>query len=428
MPRRFWIVSEQYYPQETATGYLLTELAEGLAQHLNVNVLCGMPGQPVGGARVPRREQRNGVSIQRCAATMLNKDVLWQRLINLVTLSGSLFFQAIQRIGCQDDVLVVTNPPSLPFLVAAACWLRRARCVLLIYDVYPQVMVATGVIRQGALLTRCLDWLNKWLYRSVERIVVLGRDMAGLAAAKLEQDDGRIVVIPNWADLQQVLPGERRGNALLHELGLAEKFVVQYAGNMGRPNDLESLLECAQRLEDVSDIHFLFIGSGAKRSWLEQTVRKNHLANVTILPNRPRSDQPNFLNACDIAVVSLVPGMSGVSVPSRMYNILAAGKPLLAIVGQDSEAACMVREEQVGWVVPPRQPDEIVAAILEAKADPERLSEMGLRARAAAEIKYSLEKATQAYLALIGQSDVALKQGTEQYDGPDRPTGRALAM
>jgi glycosyltransferase involved in cell wall biosynthesis len=146
----------------------------------------------------------------------------------------------------------------------------------------------------------------------------------------------------------------------------------------------------------------LFIGSGAKRSWLEQTVRKNNLANVTILPNRPRSDQPNFLNACDIAVVSLVPGMTGVSVPSRMYNIMAAGKPIIAVTDDDSELALVVQEEHIGWVAPPGQPDRIVGAIVEARACPQRLTEMGARARLAVETRYSPEKAIKAYQALVG--------------------------
>jgi len=310
---------------------------------------------------------------------------------------------------------VVTNPPALPFFVSLACRLRGARCILLIHDVYPEVMVATGLARRGVLLTRWLGWLNQRLYRSVVWIAVLGRDMARLAQAKLEPGDGRVVIIPNWADLDEVKPVRRDRNALLRELGLTDKFVVQYAGNMGRPNDLESLIESAWLLRDENDIHFLFIGSGAKRAWLECAVRENHLANVTILPNRPRSDQQNFINACDVGVVSLVPGMTGVSVPSRTYNILAAGKPLVAIVGQDSETALMVREESVGWVVPPGQPGKIIEAILEARARPELVAEMGKRARQAAETKYSLARAVEAYLALVGVSSVAPREDLAGY-------------
>ena len=415
MPQRFWIVSELYYPQETATGYLLTGLAESLAQHLDVHVLCGQPGPSPDGAPVPRREERRGVSVQRCAATHLNKDVLWQRLVNLATQSLALFVEAVRRVGRGDYVLVVTNPPALPFFVSLACRLRGARCILLIHDVYPEVMVATGLARRGVLLTRWLGWLNQRLYRSVVWIAVLGRDMARLAQAKLEPGDGRVVIIPNWADLDEVKPVRRDRNALLRELGLTDKFVVQYAGNMGRPNDLESLIESAWLLRDENDIHFLFIGSGAKRAWLERAVRENHLANVTILPNRPRSDQQNFINACDVGVVSLVPGMTGVSVPSRTYNILAAGKPLVAIVGQDSETALMVREESVGWVVPPGQPGRIIEAILEARARPELVAEMGKRARQAAETKYSLARAVEAYLALVGVSSVAPREDLAGY-------------
>ena len=131
-----------------------------------------------------------------------------------------------------------------------------------------------------------------------------------------------IELIPNWADLEDIAPSDRQENALLSTLGIADRFVVQYSGNIGRTHGIDTLLSAADRLRD-DRVQFLFIGDGA-----------------------------TSLNACDVAVVSLAPGMSGVSVPSRMYNILAAGKPIVAVADDESELARVVREEQVGWVVP----------------------------------------------------------------------------
>lgn len=401
MPNRVWFISEQYHPQETATGYLLTALAEGLAHHLPVNVVCTRPGRTLVGMRVSAREKRNNVAIQRCMATTLNKDLLLYRLINLATASCSIFLRSMRQFRKGDCVVVVTNPPSLPFLTAIACWLVKARCVLLIHDVYPEVLVATGLLEQNAMVARFLWWLNKRLYRSARGIVVLGRDMQKLVSGRIDREDHRVVIIPNWAELEEVVPRDRRENDLLRELGLIDRFVVQYAGNMGRPNDVESLIESAKRLRHAQDIHFLFIGSGAKRGWLERAVVENGLPNVTILPSRSRADQSNFLNACDMAVISLIRGMSGVSVPSRTYNSLAAGKPIIAVAECDSELALLTQEEQVGWVVPPHDPDAIVAAILDAKQDPARLHAMGARARLVAEKKYSLSTAVESYLSLI---------------------------
>lgn len=405
MAKRIWVVTELYYPEETSTGYFLTRIAEGLAQHYRVNVLCSQPTYSARGLRAPVRETRNGVSVQRCPATTLNKDVLLYRVINMVTIGFSIFFMTLFRI-CRDDyVLVVTNPQLLPFGVALACRLRGARCLLLIHDVYPEVLIAIGRMRPGSVSANIVGWLMQRLYRCVDRIIVLGRDMERLVASKLGQSCSRIVIIPNWADLDLISPGERSQNALLAELGLTEQFVVQFAGNMGPTHGLESLLEAATKLRINREIHFLFIGSGAKRGWLEDKSRENGLRNITILPSRPRTELSNLLNACDVAIVSLVSGMAGVSVPSRMYNILAAGKPIIGATDGDSELALAIEEDRLGWVVPPNRPDSIVDAILDARARPDRLGEMGVRARLAAERKYSFGRVMKAYCSMLRSLD-----------------------
>jgi glycosyltransferase involved in cell wall biosynthesis len=235
-------------------------------------------------------------------------------------------------------------------------------------------------------------------------VVILGRDMEQLVSRKLGGHAGTVVSIPNWADTDIVSPGDRHANALLAELGLSTRWVVQYAGNMGRTHGLETLVDAAATLRTVAaDVHFLLIGSGARMEWLRDAVsRSEGTNNITVLPSRPRSDQNNFLNACDVAVVSFRSGMSGVSVPSRMYNILAAGKPIIAVADDDSELALVVREERVGWVVPPGRGDLLAAAIVAARQEPEVLRAMSVRARRAAE-KYTLERAVDAYMAMVGE-------------------------
>ena len=174
---KLWVVSELYYPEETSTGYILTRIAEGMADRFDVHALCGQPSYSARGLRAPATEVRNGVMIRRCRATTLNKDVLLLKLLNLATITLSMFWNALWRLRRDDMVIVVTNPPSLPFLVALACRLRRARLVLLIHDVYPEVLSAAGMLHPSSFASRLGGRLNRWLYRSAERVVVLGRDM-----------------------------------------------------------------------------------------------------------------------------------------------------------------------------------------------------------------------------------------------------------
>jgi len=242
----------------------------------------------------------------------------------------------------------------------------------------------------------------------MQRVFVLGRDMQARVARNLDVQKDRVLIATNWADLDLIEPQPRDENTLLHELGLTEKFVLQYAGNMGYPNDIETIIKAAIILKDRNDIHFLFIGSGAKKPLIESSIGKNNLTNVTILGQRPRSDQRNFLNACDIALISLVSGMKGVSVPSRTYNTLAAGKPIIAITEKGTEIASVIEEERVGWVVSPGHPQQLVTTILMAKAQRYLLVEMSARAREAAVGRYTFENSLHVFregLLAIGEGE-----------------------
>jgi colanic acid biosynthesis glycosyl transferase WcaI len=399
MGGRVFVISELYYPEETSTGYLLTKTAEGLAEHVPVHVICSQPTYSARGTRAPATEVRQGVSIERCGGTTFNKDSLWRRALNAVTITSSLAFRALRRLRSGDIALVVTNPPFLPFAISAACRLRGARCALLIHDVYPEVLIAAGMTRPTSALASVLRRATQRLYTNVDRIIVLGRDMALLARQKLAGNYEKIVLIPNWADDEEITPQPKRDNALLRELNLADRFVIQYAGNMGRTHGLEALFAAATRLAG-SDVHWLFIGSGAKKQWLEESARRAEATNITILGNRTRDDQQNFLNACDVAVISFVSGMAGVSVPSRMYNILAAGKPIIAVADPESELALTVEEEQVGWVVPPGDVEALIAVIERARRDPHLVRAAGERARAVAAGRYARRSSMRKYVAL----------------------------
>jgi colanic acid biosynthesis glycosyl transferase WcaI len=401
MAKQLWVISEIYYPEEIGTGYYLTGLAEGLCSTFNVNVLCGYPTYAARGAVLPPKEVRNGIRIERCQGTTFNKDVILLRLVNLITISISIFLKTLFRIRRGDIVLVVTNPPLMPFVARIVCRLRSAKCVLKLDDVYPEILIATGIASPRNLGIRILGYMTKRLYLGVDQITVVGRDMASLAKKKLGHLPKPITIIPNWADVDLVFPMEKKDNQLLKDLKLENKFIVQNAGNMGRAQGIENMFAAIKLLKEARNIHFIFIGGGAKRKWMQDEVQKERLENVTLLDQRPRSDQPNFLNASDIAMISLIPGMTGAGVPSRMYNAMAAGKPILAITEPESELAMVVNEEQIGWVVPPDQPARLAETLQKIVIQSDCLSQMGLRARAVAEGKYSPERVIKSYCTLL---------------------------
>jgi colanic acid biosynthesis glycosyl transferase WcaI len=388
--KTIWILSELYYPEVEGSGYYITKISEALALRYRVRVLSVQPTYDARGTKAPADEVHNHVRIHRCRSTTLNKNILFFRLVNLFTISVSIFFNALFRIHQDDIVLVITNPPSLPFIADITSRLRGAKVILRVEDLYPEVLVAAGLLNAESLPVKILNAIHRRLYQRVDRIIVLGRDM--LARVKNKIGDGRthVALIPHWADSDQITPMPRENNALLHRLGLLDKFVIQYSGNMGRTHDLEGLIRCAKILETQSNIHFLFIGSGAKEPTLRKIVGELKPKNVTLLPPQPRADLALSLNACDLAVISFVRGMSGVSVPSRMYNIMSAGKPILAVADENSELAQMIAEENIGWVVKPESsPVLIASAIMEAIANRDLLNQMSGRARLAAVEKYA---------------------------------------
>lgn len=403
--KRLWVVTELYYPENNQTGYYLTGIAEGLAGEFDVKVICGQPNYAARGTRAPKREVHKAVEIFRVWGTTLDKDRLFLRLVNMLTLGVSMFLKTLWKINESTEVLVVSAPPSLPFVAALAAKLRGAAYSLIIQDKYPETLTAVGASKPDGFFIKILERANRILYREAKKIIVVGRDMAELVAGQFDAKNGAdktpIAVIQNWASLEEIEPRAKSENELLRKLDVLEKFVFLYAGNMGHPQDLESIVGCAELLKTDERFHFLFVGSGVKRKWLEREIVEKKLKNLTLLPALPRSEQNVFLNACDIGFVSLIKNMRGVAMPSRTYNLLAAGKPILAITETGSEVARVIEEEQVGWYVSPCEPEKLLDVIYKIFENKNALPEIGKKARRVALEKYSVEKAVEKYKIVL---------------------------
>jgi len=399
--QRVWIVSELYYPELTSTGYFLTGIAEGLAAEYDVSVLCGQPSYWARGTSAPTSEIRNGVHVQRCPATTLDKNKVVFKIVNLITISLSIFFSALFRFRVGDIVIAVTNPPFLPYVALLACRVRGGHFVLLVHDVYPEIFIRLDILTARSIPVRLLDRASKWLYNGADRIIVLGRDMQELVVGKLKGPRDKVVIAANWGDTQANYPCERSKNRLLERLNLKGRFIAQYCGNIGRTHGIKDIVEAAKLLASDPEFHFLLIGWGARKQWAIEQKQAHKLENLTILDPLEQNDLCDGLNACDVSLIAFSRGMSGISVPSRMYNVLAAGKPLLAVSDDNSELAAVVKEEEIGWVIPPGRPDLLVSALRAARGNQERLRSMGQRARQAAEAKYTRSHILEIYRDLI---------------------------
>lgn len=400
---RVFLFSEMYYPEETSTGYLLTHLMESLSKHWDISVITGPATNHLQPVNHPARETVNNVSIIRNMGSTFNKNVLLGRIANIVTRSITLFASGLRQVSRGSILFVVTNPPTLPFMAALIARIRGATLLVLVHDLYPDALAATGALKESSPAYKLLRWLTRVMFRSATAVVVLGRDTAHHLMTVYRVPENRISVIPNWAEHGLIQPTPRKSSKLLAELGLLDKFVVLYAGNLGRTHGVEQLAAAAQSLKVAPSIHFLVIGDGHKRRWLERFAESSQLGNMTILPTRPRSEQSEFLAACDVAVILLVSNMRAVSVPSRLYSHMAAGRPIIAACEPRSELQQVIEEEQIGWVIEPENGEALAATILRAAQSTAQLHAMGQRAYEASLKKYALPGIASAYDQLFAK-------------------------
>jgi colanic acid biosynthesis glycosyl transferase WcaI len=360
---RLVFATELYRPELHGTGHYLTALAEALATDRPIAVVTAQPTYTQRGTRAPRSEAIGGVAVHRCRATTFDRSRMVARAANIVTFCASAAWKLARVLHRGDVVVVVTNPPFLPLIALAAARLRRARSVVVVHDLYPDAAIAAGMVRPGTTVARIWSRITATALRRADRVVAVGRDQAERIRAVPGVDSDSVAVIPNWADLDVVWPDDRARQTFRESVGVEENDVLAvFAGNHGRLQDLETLLDAAEKLVGDGRITMAFIGDGVRRRWVEDEVVRRSLTNVRLLAHRDRADQREFLCGADVVLVPLVAGMRGVSVPSRVYNALAAGTPVLAITEPGSEVDRLIAEADVGWVSAPGD----VAAVVDA--------------------------------------------------------------
>jgi colanic acid biosynthesis glycosyl transferase WcaI len=378
-PLRVTFFNRSYWPDTGATGQLLTELAEDLAAHHNVEVTV-VTGYPLTGATmVCSSETRNGVSIVRASGTRFDKSRLSRRFANYLTYFASACLAAV-RVPRSDVVVAMTDPPIIGLAALIAAIRTRARFVFLCEDIFPEV--TTVLDFKSPTVNALLAVVNRFLIWRADAIIALGDKMKRRLVDEKGARPEKVSIIHNWADCGVLVPGSRR-NLFSRAHGLDDRFVVMHSGNIGLSQNLDVMLEAAERLRDCTDIVFLLIGDGARKAALEQQARERGLGNVRFLPYQPRAEMIDSYATADLFVVSLKPGLAGYIVPSKLYSILASGRPYVAAIESDSEVAQITREFGCGIVVPPTDPVALADGILEVYRDRARGGQLGEAARRA---------------------------------------------
>jgi glycosyltransferase involved in cell wall biosynthesis len=302
------------------------------------------------------------------------------------------------------DVLVTkTDPPLLSVAVMQAARRRGLYLVNWLQDLYPEVAAALDVPLIKGPLGRGLLQLRDASLRAAAVNVVVGERMAEIVRARGIARE-RVRVIPNWCNDEEIRPIALADNPLREEWGLRDRFVVGYSGNLGRGHEFETVLAAAERLRNDQRLCFLFIGGGNKFAELARSVRKRGLDHLfRFFPYQERTILRHSLGVPDLHLISLRPELEGLIVPSKLYGIAAAGRPIIAVTACDGEVARIVRRHDCGIVVEPGAGELLADTLSCLRSDPVRLAEMGRRARAMLDARFTRHNALQRWRSLIDE-------------------------
>ena len=300
-------------------------------------------------------------------------------------------------------LFVVSNPPFIGIIGYLFKCLRGQRYVVLVYDIYPDILVQFGRLKESGLITRLWRRMNQLVWGNAEVVFTLGDRMA----ANLEQQfdvgktrAGKVIVIPNWADIDWIQPVAKDKNEFAKKYGQVRKLTVMYSGNLGKTHDIETILGAAKRLRENDAIGFMIIGEGPQKNLVEKAKCQDGLDNLTILPFQPEHVLPTSLPTADLAVITLGKGSEGLMVPSKTYYAMAAGSALIGLCDNNSEVAHIINRHKCGIVVSPGDVDGMVNGIVDLSGDKAKLNQYRVNSRSAAEKFYSRNNTSQYLEAL----------------------------
>ena len=403
---RVLILHMRFHPDLTGTGPLVTDLATDLVELGNeVTVVTSMPHYgrheipPEYRGRLLHRSDFDGVDLWRTFVYVPSDPSGFQRSVNYLSYT---FMSVVGGLMAEKpDVILCVNPP---ITVGFSGWLLslalRAPVVFNVQDVWPDCLEIIGQLR-SPLLIRVFKRLEKFIYRVSARVTVLSEGMKENLMRKGVPAE-KIVVIPNWANVETIRPVERE-NSFRKAHGLNGHFVVMFAGNLGFIATLDKVLDAAKLLEDEPHIQFLIIGEGNAKPGLVSQANELGLKNVRFLRTQPKEVLPEMLGAADLSLVTLNRHLGQLNVPSKTYSIMASARPVLASVPEDSEIARLVKVAGCGLSVPPEDPYSLAQAIRDLARRPEGLQFYGANGRRYVEKYLNRRSLTAQYHKLLHQ-------------------------
>jgi hypothetical protein len=398
-----WIATELFYPEETSTSFILTKIANRLSEKYSVKVVCGQPVYDKNTNTDSSFILNSDISVHRIKGFSGNKNSLLSRTLRFIFLSLSIFLFLLRNVKKGEKVFIVTNPAPLILLILILKRIKKIELIILVHDVFPENTIPAKIVKsEKSIAYKILRSIFDRAYSKADKLIVLGRDMQSVIRNKIDKysKTSEIHIIENWGDVKEIYPLSKE-KAFENDSPFKDKIIFQYAGNIGR---VQGLLELLEIIKDVDNdkLVFYFVGEGAVKGTMQKYVDENNLKNVYFDGVYSRKDQLMILNKADIAFVSLAEGMFGLGVPSKTYNILAAGKPVLYIGEENSEIDLLIKDKNIGYSFRHNQRQELLNFF--NSFDEKSVSDLELKkqnARYVAEKEFSEEKVLNKFYQII---------------------------
>lgn len=387
--KKIVFVINYFYPDLASTGQLMTELCSELQHDFDITVIAAQPGyagEQVNSSKLFERDQLNNINIIRIRLPQVNKLSKFSRL-NYILTYFVLALLALLKEKKTDIIYTISQPPILGGLIGTIGKLfKRSKHVYNIQDFNPEQAAAVK-FASNPLIFKLAKGIDKLNCQLADQVIVVGNDMAETLKQRFQNKNvPQYSIINNWTNETEIVPLAKETTELQElrdKYNLSNKFVIMYSGNLGLYYDLENIIKVASDFKEVVDIVFVYIGEGAMKKRMQDYVNENNINNVLFLPYQPKEFIKYSLNVADIHFVVNQKGIKGVSVPSKIYGVMAAGKPILGVLEQGSEAERLISNSQSGFVVEPNDYEGIRCLInYYYSLDREELDAIGLNGRA----------------------------------------------
>ena len=386
-----------FYPEYISSAQLPYDTVRALkAAGFTVDALCGYPHEYLDGKDIPVKEEIDGVRIRRLKYIQTGRAGFLGRIINYFSFTFMVMLHLFS-IAKYKAVVVYSNPPILPWIASWAKVLFGCKLFFVSYDLYPEVATVTNTLREGNIICRLMNHINKCVYHRADSVVALSSEMKDFIQKHRTVVPEKVTVIPNWYQDKGECERNLENNRFRETA--AGRFVVSYFGNMGTMQDMDTILGAIRELKDDPDVCFLFAGHGNKMEKLKEIVREEEISNITVFDFLHDKDFRDALAISDCAFVSLEKGATGLCVPSKTYSYMMQGIPLLAIM-DDCDIVRDI-EKGAGLWVRNGESQKLADAIRMLRADPEKQKTMRQTCRRIYLEKYTTDICTQKYVTLF---------------------------